>query len=189
MATDAQATARRMKAVLGGAGGGPAYPGTELAQQLKLAARLIKGGAGTRVYYARQSGYDTHADQLVVHLGLLDTLAGALRAFLDDLEAARVGERVAVLCFSEFGRTVKENGSRGTDHGTAGPVFLAGTAVKGGLVGPAPSLLDLDPRHGDLKVGLDFRRVYAAVLDDWLRLPSGPALGGKFERLELFRKG
>src|SRR5262245_61373858 len=92
MATDAQATARRMQAVLGGAEGGPAYPGTELAQQLKLAARLIKGGAGTRVYYARQPGYDTHADQLVVHLGLLDTLAGALRAFLDDLEAARAGD-------------------------------------------------------------------------------------------------
>jgi uncharacterized protein (DUF1501 family) len=66
--------------------------------------------------------------------------------------------------------------------------LLAGPALKGGLVGTTPSLLDLDPKHGDLKVSLDFRRVYAAVLEDWLRLPSGQALGSKFEPLDLFRK-
>ena len=92
-----------------------------------------------------------------------------------------------MLLFSEFGRTVKENGSAGTDHGTAGPVFLAGAPVRGGLAGATPSLLDLDPKHGDLRVGLDFRRVYAAVLEDWLGLPAKEALGGPFERLPLFR--
>jgi uncharacterized protein (DUF1501 family) len=188
MTVDAQATAERMKEVLGARESGPAYPGSELAQQLKLAARLIKAGAGTRIFYTRQPGYDTHASQFGAHFQLLNALATGLKAFLDDLTAAKLAGRIVVLCFSEFGRTVRENGSAGTDHGTAAPVLLAGPALKGGLVGTTPSLVDLDPKHGDLKVGLDFRRVYAAVLEDWLRLPSGQALGGKFERLDLFRK-
>src|SRR5207248_2012892 len=82
----------------------------------------------------------------------------------DDLASAKLADRAAVLVFSEFGRTVRENGSAGTDHGTAAPVFLAGAPVKAGVVGEAPSLVDLDPRHGDLRVGLDFRRIYAAIL-------------------------
>ena len=92
-----------------------------------------------------------------------------------------------MLLFSEFGRTVIENGSSGTDHGTSGPVFLAGPSVKGGLVGATPSLLDLDPKHGDLKTVIDFRRIYATILEDWLSLPAKAALGGNFERLPLFR--
>jgi uncharacterized protein (DUF1501 family) len=83
---------------------------------------------------------------------------------------------------------VKENASAGTDHGTAGPVFLVGTGVKSGLVGPTPNLLDPDPRHGDLKVGVDFRQVYATVLEGRLGLPARAALGGEFERLPLFRE-
>jgi uncharacterized protein (DUF1501 family) len=186
-ALDGYATAGRMAEVVRGSGGDGSYPATELARRLRLMARLIKGGIGTRVYYARQGGYDTHAAQLGAHAALLGELAGALKAFLDDLAAAKLAERVAVLCFSEFGRTVKENGSAGTDHGTAGPVFLAGPGVKSGLVGTAPKLLDPDPRHGDLRAGLDFRRVYATVLDDWLRLPARAALGGDYEKLPLFR--
>ena len=110
-----------------------------------------------------------------------------MRAFLDDLAKGKLAERVTVLAFSEFGRTVKENGSAGTDHGTAGPVFLAGPCVKAGLVGTAQKLLDPDPRHGDLKVAIDFRRVYATVLENWLGLSAKAALGGSFERLPLFR--
>ena len=82
---------------------------------------------------------------------------------------------------------MKENGSAGTDHGTAGPLFLAGPSVKSGLVGTMPKLLDPDPRHGDLRLGLDFRRVYATVLESWLGLSAKDALGGSFERLSLFR--
>jgi uncharacterized protein (DUF1501 family) len=108
-----------------------------------------------------------------------------LRAFLDDLASTGSAERVAVMVFSEFGRRVAENGSYGTDHGTAAPVFLTGGAVKAGLVGKTPSLLDLE--HGDLKMGVDFRRVYATVLEDWLGLPAKPTLGETFERLPLFR--
>jgi uncharacterized protein (DUF1501 family) len=93
---------------------------------------------------------------------------------------------VAVLLFSEFGRTVAENGSAGTDHGTSGPVFLAGPKVRGGLVGATPSLLDLDPKFGDLRTTIDFRRIYATILDDWLGLRSKQALGGAFESLPLF---
>ena len=183
---DGYTTADRM-ADFRAADGRDRYPASALGQHLGLMARLIKGDIGTRVYYARQPGYDTHATQLGAHALLLRTLSEAVTAFLDDLAASKLAERVVVLCFSEFGRTVKENGSTGTDHGTAGPVFLAGPGVKGGLVGSTPSLLDLDPKHGDLRVGLDFRQVYATVLEKWLGLPSREALGGPFEPLPLFR--
>ena len=88
-----------------------------------------------------------------------------------------------MLCFSEFGRRVRENGSEGTDHGTAGPVLLAGPAVRAGLVGEAPNLLDLE--DGDLKTTIDFRRVYATVSADWLNLPAD-GLSERFEPLALF---
>ena len=106
-------------------------------------------------------------------------------AFLDDLKNAKLDDRVIVLVFSEFGRRVAENGSLGTDHGTAGPVLLAGPRVNPGLVGETPSLLDL--QEGDLKMGIDFRQVYATVLEDWLGLPLRAALGSDFPRLALFR--
>ncbi len=180
---DAYATADRLKEV--GREDGARYPGTGLAGRLRLIARLLKTGVGARVFYTTQGSYDTHSAQLNTHANLLFELAGAVRAFLDDLTAARLADRVAVLCFSEFGRRVQENGSSGTDHGTAGPVFLAGPGVKGGLVGRTPSMTDLEA--GDLKMGLDFRRVYASVLEDWLALPAQAALAGAFERLPLFR--
>jgi uncharacterized protein (DUF1501 family) len=164
---------------------GVAYPPTALARHLRLIARLLKSGLGAPVFYAVQGGYDTHAGQLLGHERLLGELSGALKAFLDDLAAARVAERVLVLAFSEFGRRVEENGSAGTDHGTAGPVFLAGPGVRPGLAGKTPSLTDLDA-NGDLKMGIDFRRVYAGVLEDWLGLPAKAALAGTFERLPLF---
>jgi uncharacterized protein (DUF1501 family) len=164
---------------------GVIYPPTQLARHLQLIARLLKSGLGAPVFYAAQGGYDTHAGQLFPHSSLLGELSGALKAFLDDLAAAGVAQRVLVMTFSEFGRRVDENGSAGTDHGTAGPVFLAGPGVKPGLVGKTPSLLDL--QDGDLKMSVDFRCVYASVLEDWLGLPAKPALGGDFAKLALFR--
>ena len=163
------------------------YPQSGLASRLRLIAQLLKGGLDTRVFYTLQSGYDTHIAQLFAHSNLLLELSGALKAFLDDLAAAKLADRVVVLLFSEFGRTVSENGSAGTDHGTSGPVFLAGPNVKGGLVGATPSLLDLDPKHGDLKTIIDFRQIYASVLEDWLGLPSKEALGGAFQPMPLFK--
>src|SRR5262249_8892042 len=183
----AYTTADRMAEVIRGKDDGAGYPATELARELRLMARLIKTDLGARVYYTRQSGYDTHSTQLGTHAALLGELGGAMQAFLDDLAAAKLADRVVLMTFSEFGRTVKENGSAGTDHGTAGPVLLAGQPVKAGLVGSAPSLLELDAKHGDLKMGVDFRQVYATVLEDWLGLPARSAVGGGFERLPPFR--
>lgn len=187
MAVDAQATAHRMRTVIDGKAEGPDYPASELAQQMRLVARLIKADVGTRVFYTKQNGYDTHSAQYGSHYQLLSTLAGSLKAFLDDLKAAKLSDRVAVLVFSEFGRTVVENGSAGTDHGTSGPVFLAGAGVKGGLVGPTPSLTDLDPKYGDLRTNFDFRRVYATVLEGWLGVNPEPVVGKAVEKMDLFR--
>jgi uncharacterized protein (DUF1501 family) len=184
---DAYASSELMARVLRAEDRGARYPATGLAGKLRVIARLIKGGAGTRVYYTAQgnNAYDTHYAQPQQHAELLSELCGALRAFLDDLAAARLADRVLVLCFSEFGRRVEENGSAGTDHGTAGPVFLAGPRVRAGLVGRTPRLLDL--QDGDLRIGIDFRRVYATVLEDWLALPSNRPLGGDFAKLSLIQ--
>jgi uncharacterized protein (DUF1501 family) len=182
---DAYASADRLEALAKGRDAAPAYPTTGLATRLRTVARLLKGGHPARVYYTSQSGYDTHAAQSATHYSLLDELSDALLAFLDDLAAAKLADRVIVLGFSEFGRRVAENGSAGTDHGTAGPVFLAGPGVKAGLAGTYPSLTDLD--SGDLKMTVDFRRVYATILDGWLGLPGRSALGGAFEPLSLLK--
>jgi uncharacterized protein (DUF1501 family) len=181
---DAYATADRL-AQLTGDKEDARYPRSGLAARLQLIARLLKVGLDARVFYTLQSGYDTHSAQLFTHADLLSDLSGAVRKFLDDLTAAKLANRVVVLLFSEFGRTVSENSSGGTDHGTAGPVLLAGQGVQGGLMGTTPSLLEL--QDGEPKMGIDFRRVYATVLEDWLGLPSQPALGGAFERLPIFR--
>jgi uncharacterized protein (DUF1501 family) len=157
------------------------YPDTKLAGKLQLVSKLLKLGGGTRIYYVSQSGYDTHAAQSFQHAQLLREFAGALKAFLNDLQAAQLDERVVVLAFSEFGRRVEENGSAGTDHGAAGPVFLAGSPVQPGLIGRHPSLTDLD--QGDLKMAIDFRQVYATLLSDWLGVDSKAVLAHSFEPL------
>jgi uncharacterized protein (DUF1501 family) len=173
------------------ASGGPSYPATPLGQHLHVVARAIKAGLRASTYYLTQGGgdvgegdYDTHVGQLPTHAGLLAELAEGWVAFLNDLRASRLEERVALLAFSEFGRRVEENASGGTDHGTAGPVLMAGGRVRGGLIGVAPRLLDLD--DGALKGSVDFRRVYATVLEGWLGVSAEAALGGTFEPLPVF---
>jgi uncharacterized protein (DUF1501 family) len=161
------------------------YPNSKLASKLRLAARLIKLNGGTRVYYVSQSGYDTHANQSNTHRQLLREFSEALQVFLNDLRDSQLEERVVVLAFSEFGRRAAENGSAGTDHGAAGPVFIAGSAVQGGLVGEHPSLTDLDA--GDLKMSIDFRQIYATLLDEWLSIPSINVLDDSFDRLQLIK--
>jgi uncharacterized protein (DUF1501 family) len=183
-AVDAHTAADKLARLAGGADGGR-YPATGLGERLKLVARLLKSDLGARVFYTVQAGYDTHAAQAFAHANLLSELAGAVAAFFDDLKAAKLAERVALLTFSEFGRTIKENGSAGTDHGTAGAVFVAGPGAVGGPAGAMPSLTDL--AGGEPKMTTDFRGVYAAVLEDWLGLPAGEVLGGPFDRPPLFR--
>jgi uncharacterized protein (DUF1501 family) len=147
-----------------------AYPATALGGKLQLVARMLKAGCAARVYYTNQGSYDTHAQQSNAHFVLLSEFANAVAAFFADLTAAKAADRVLLLAFSEFGRTIKENGSAGTDHGTAGCVFVAGPGVKGGVHGSQPSLTEL--AAGEPKMTTDFRSVYAALLSDWLALPA-----------------
>lgn len=165
--------------------GGGNYPGSKLGKKLRLVSKLVKLGGGTRLFYVSQGGYDTHAAQSFTHQQLLSELSAALKAFLDDLKASNLDERVVVLAFSEFGRRVEENASAGTDHGCAGPVFLAGAPVKGGVIGPHPSLEDLD--EGDLKMSIDFRTIYATLLKQWLGANADAILGQPFAPLDFLR--
>jgi uncharacterized protein (DUF1501 family) len=161
------------------------YPsGNRLAEDLRLIAAMIAAGLPTRIFYASIGGFDTHANQRATHDGLMKTLSTAVAAFVKDLRAQRLLDRVAIMTFSEFGRRVKENGSRGTDHGVAAPMFIVGGGVRGGLFGKHPDLERLDA--GDLKLTTDFRRVYASVLDGWLGISSEKVLGEKWEPLPLF---
>jgi len=146
---------------------GSRYPNTEFARRLSLVAQLLKAELETHVYYVRLGGFDTHSDQSIDHSVLLQTLSGGLRAFFRDLQASGESDRVVALVFSEFGRRLKENFQGGTDHGTAGPVFLAGPAAKTGLHGGPPNLVDLDD-SGDPKFEVDFRSVYSHLLTKWL---------------------
>jgi uncharacterized protein (DUF1501 family) len=154
------------------------YPGTDLGQKLKRIAQLIDAGLATRVYYVALDGFDTHSDQANAHSGLLTQLGGALAAFAEDLQTHMQLDRVLTLVFSEFGRRVEENASRGTDHGAAAPLFLVGSRVKPGLLGKHPRLDDLD--DGDLKFHTDFRSIYASALEKWLGWPAAPILGEGF---------
>jgi uncharacterized protein (DUF1501 family) len=181
---DAYTTADGM-AAMAGEDKSASSGGDDLRGRLALIIRLIKSGAGARVYYTEHTGYDTHAGQLLSHANLLFELSQALGSFQSGLTAAGLAERVVVLCFSEFGRRVAENGSNGTDHGTSGPVLLAGKCVRPGLVGQTPSLLDLE--DGDLKTSIDFRTIYSALLNQWLGLSADAALGGRFDPLAVFR--
>jgi uncharacterized protein (DUF1501 family) len=158
-----------------------------LARRLQLIAQLIKAGLSTSIYYTHLDGFDTHSGQLERHAGLLRELGSSLGAFLDDLEKAGESERVLVLVFSEFGRRLGENGSGGTDHGTAAPVFLLGRPVKTGLHGPYPELDRAHLDDGDPRHAIDFRGVYATVLDRWLGVPHREVLGAAFEPVPVLR--
>ena len=156
------------------------YPTGGLATSLQTVAALIAGGLSTRVYYVFQGGFDTHRGQRARHDQLMTELGGAIAAFQKDLAGQGNSERVLTMSFSEFGRRAKENGSQGTDHGKAGPMFLIGPGVKAGIHGELPSLADADLDRGDLKHTVDFRSVYATVLEKWLGCPSEPVLGADF---------
>ncbi len=154
-----------------------------LGQQLRLIAQLIAGNFGTKLYYCQVGGFDTHANQTNGHEQTLAQVSNSIGAFIKDLTAKGTADKVCVMCFSEFGRRLNENNSNGTDHGAAGPMFLAGGKVKGGLHGAYPSLSDLD--SGDLKYTTDFRRVYATLLERWLNTNPVDVLKNKFEPMEL----
>jgi uncharacterized protein (DUF1501 family) len=162
------------------------YPGSRLGQNFAAVARLIAGGMPTRVYYLSQGGYDTHIDQAGAHERLLREMGDAVAAFLADLKAQGNLDRVSLMTFSEFGRRLKENASGGTDHGAAAPLFLAGGAVHAGLHGKMPSLAKKDLNDGDVKFNVDFRSVYATVLEKHLGVKSDSILGRNFPLLNAY---
>src|SRR6266571_349801 len=155
------------------------YPAGPFAAGLKVLAEAIVQGLGLRVGYVTIGGFDTHANQQATHDALLQTLAEGLSAFYSDLVHHGKADNVVIMTWSEFGRRVEENGSQGTDHGTAAPMFILGNAVNRGIFGEPPSLGNLD-QNGNLKYTTDFRSVYATVLDRWLGAASKDVLGGSY---------
>ncbi len=158
------------------------YPDGKLGSSLKFVAQMVSGGIGAKVYTLGYDGFDTHAGELRTQTSLLSGLGKSLRAFQEDLKQNNCDDKMLVLIFSEFGRRVAENGGGGTDHGTAAPCLVLGSGVKGGLYGEYPSLTSLD--HGDLNHTIDFRTVYATIVDRWLGADSREVLGKTFENLD-----
>jgi uncharacterized protein (DUF1501 family) len=146
-----------------------------LESQLDLVARCVKAAVPTRVYMVSLGGFDTHADERGTQEDLLKKVDQALTPFLRDMRTNSFGKKLVVMVYSEFGRRVAANASQGTDHGSAGPVFLAGAPVKGGFYGDEPSLTDLN--DGDLKVTTDFRDIYHELLTKTLDSDPVPSIG------------
>jgi uncharacterized protein (DUF1501 family) len=184
-AANTYASSKRLREIAGNYQPRASYPNTPLANRLKLAAQLIDAEVGARIFYVSLDGFDTHATQAPAHANLLTQVDGAMTAFFKDVKARGHGDRVLMMTFSEFGRRAKENGSRGTDHGSGAPMFLIGGKVKAGPVGAHPSLTNLP--MGNLEFHTDFRQVYAAILDKWLGVARKDVLGKEFEAAEVFK--
>jgi uncharacterized protein (DUF1501 family) len=160
------------------------YGADQFGQGFKQIAQLIATSPKTRVIYFSGGGFDTHSQQANQHQALLKGFSDALKTFMDEMQAIGKANKVTVMVFSEFGRRVSENASAGTDHGAAAPMFVAGGRVAGGLLGSNPDLANLD--RGDLKWQVDFRQVYATVLDQWMGADSETVFGRKFEHVKVF---
>jgi len=161
------------------------YPGSQLGNSLKLVGKLIAGGLPTRVFYLSQGGYDTHTNQVAQHDRLLQDLGDSVKAFVQDMRQQGNLGRVLLMTFSEFGRRLAENASGGTDHGAAAPLFVVGARVRAGVHGRHPSLAPEDLLNGDAQFHIDFRSVYASVLEEWLKTSSEIVLGRPFQPLPL----
>lgn len=162
------------------------YPAQPFAQSLAVAAALIDSGLSSEVISLSLGGFDTHNDQVNRHGRLMSDLDEGLGLFLEDLANKQLDQNLLVVAYSEFGRRVQENASRGTDHGTAGPMLLAGSLAKPGIHGSQPSLTDLDDR-GDLRHSVDFRTVYAAVSERLFGVESRDVLGKHYKPLDCVR--
>ncbi|HEY5596204.1 MAG TPA: DUF1501 domain-containing protein [Candidatus Bipolaricaulota bacterium] len=160
------------------------YPQNPFASGLQLLAKLIAGGLSTQIMHVSIGGFDTHSQQAQDHVGLLQAVDTGLAAFYQDLVQMGVADDVLLMTFSEFGRRVRENGSLGTDHGTAAPMFVMGNPAQGGLFGAHPSLnaSDLDDNE-DMVFQVDFRSVYSTVLESWLGVEPTDVLGARYENL------
>ncbi|HTY86008.1 MAG TPA: DUF1501 domain-containing protein [Candidatus Acidoferrum sp.] len=182
-ALDAQVSSDQVRNIAARFENQATYPVSPLGNALKLVAKLIGGGLSTRIYYVSQGGYDTHTNQLGTQQRLLKDLGDSVQALVTDLKVQGNLSRVLVMTFSEFGRRVAENANGGTDHGAAAPLFVVGGKVKAGLLGTYPGLAPQDLFQGDLRYTVDFRCVYASILEQWLKTVSAPVLGRRFEPL------
>jgi uncharacterized protein (DUF1501 family) len=180
---DAQRSSEELPKLVAGYTTKAAYPATGIGRSLALAAQIVGSNLGTTVIYVEHGSFDTHVNQKTTQNSLLTQLSNAIGAFYDDLAAHGNEGRVLTLTFSEFGRRIEENGSRGTDHGEASPLFLIGGAVKGGLYGTPPNLATTN--MGNVRYTVDFRNVYATVLERWLGRSSASVLNGEFATLPL----
>ncbi len=185
--TDLLAGIDELQAVAGQYTSSVEYQSNPIARSLRDVARTHIAGLGTRVFYVRHPGYDHHAVELPLHERLLRELSGALRDFFADLRDHDASEEVVVYVFTEFGRRVPDNGS-GTDHGTGGGAFILGDRVEGGLYGEYPSLDPATFANGeDLAHTVDFRGVYATLLEQWLSVEAQEIVGGQYEQLRPFQ--
>jgi uncharacterized protein (DUF1501 family) len=157
------------------------YPETSIAKKLKGIAQIHFANLGSRVFYCDHLGFDTHANQLGVHATLWNDVSQAVAAFFADLQEHQATEEVVMLLFTEFGRRVRDNGS-GTDHGAGGAAFVIGDKVKGGQYSEYPSRKAEDLTQGDLAPTMDFRGLYATILEDWLHVDAKPIVKGSFEQ-------
>ncbi|NND10781.1 MAG: DUF1501 domain-containing protein [Flavobacteriaceae bacterium] len=161
------------------------YPNNPLARQLKTIAKFINSGLETRIYYASLTGFDTHANQLGRQERLLDVFGNSIYSFINDLKKGNTFKDTLVITFSEFGRRPQQNAAGGTDHGTANNVFLFGENLKNkGLYNKLTSLKNLD-NNGDLKYEIDFREIYASILNNWLEVDDERILKKSFNKLNL----
>jgi uncharacterized protein (DUF1501 family) len=157
------------------------YPETSIAKKLKGIAQVHFADLGSRIFYCDHLGFDTHANQVGAHATLWNDVSQAIEAFFADLREHETADNVLMLLFTEFGRRVRDNGS-GTDHGAGGAAFVLGDAVKGGQYGEYPSRKPGDLTQGDLAPTLDFRGLYATILEDWLHVEARPIVKGSFEK-------
>jgi uncharacterized protein (DUF1501 family) len=178
--------ADRLKAAPAGYSSEVKYAGDPIATNLRDIARIHLAGLGTRIFYTAHGGYDYHANEVPTHARLISELSTAIKDFYQDLEDHGAQENVAILVFTEFGRRIRDNGS-GTDHGSGGGSFIIGDRVNGGLYADYPSL---DPNQWldgeDLTHTIDFRGVYATLLEQWMGLDAVPIVGGSYEQIQPF---
>lgn len=163
---------------------GVTYANDSFSRSMKFAAQLIHANIGVRIVSTGFGSFDTHSGQATRLNTLLGNLSDGIASFQQDALTGGFANRVTVMFWSEFGRRVAENASAGTDHGTSAPIIAVGEGVKGGVVGNYPSLTDLN--SGDLKMGIDFRSVYASVLSDWLAVNDSQVLGGSWAKQPIF---
>jgi uncharacterized protein (DUF1501 family) len=167
---------------------GGAYPAGTLGAGLLLIAQIINANVGARILYITFGGFDNHATQNVDHDPLLTTVSQGIKALFDDLDAHGKSHDVLLMTWSEFGRRPQDNGSNGTDHGTAGAHFVVGDAVRPGVYGAAPNLASLDS-NGNRRIENDFRSYYGTILQDWLGADAAAILGPGYPNLGFLNRG